>query len=204
MMEFSDHFSATADAYARYRPDYPSELIAALVAASPDTGRAWDCATGNGQVAAALVKAFGQVVATDASAAQLDHAVRHSRIFYVRSLAENSGLACSSVDLITVGQALHWFILLAFTRKFAASPGRRGCLPPGVTAYSGSRPRSTPCWTPSTTKRSPAGGRSSVVTSNRLTGRFLSPLIPFFFPLFIWSATGPAATSAVTCAPGRR
>ncbi|MFO7983885.1 MAG: class I SAM-dependent methyltransferase [Desulfuromonadales bacterium] len=129
MVEFSDHFSATAEAYARYRPDYPLELIAALRAASPDTRRAWDCATGNGQVAAALVKAFGQVVATDASAAQLNHAVRHPRIFYVRSLAANSGLASASVDLVTVGQALHWFDFGGFYDEV-----RRVARPQGVVA----------------------------------------------------------------------
>ncbi len=109
MAEFPDYFSAAADAYAHYRPVYPPELIAALVAACPGTGRAWDCATGNGQVAAALAGAFSQVVASDASAAQLAHAARHPRIQYVQCLAERAPLAPASIDLVTVGQALHWF-----------------------------------------------------------------------------------------------
>jgi SAM-dependent methyltransferase len=70
---------------------------------------AWDCATGNGQTALALTAYFARVIATDASAAQIDAAKPHPEIEYRVARAESSGLAQHSIDLITVSQALHWF-----------------------------------------------------------------------------------------------
>lgn len=72
-------------------------------------GLAWDCATGNGQAAIALTPFFDRIIATDASEAQICSAAPHSRIDYRVARAEGSGLDQSSVDLITVSQALHWF-----------------------------------------------------------------------------------------------
>jgi SAM-dependent methyltransferase len=76
--------------------------------------RAWDCATGNGQVAVALAEFFNEVIATDASAEQVAHAQSHPRVRYAVAPAEASELAAVSFDLVTVGQALHWFDLDAF------------------------------------------------------------------------------------------
>ncbi|HEU4452300.1 MAG TPA: class I SAM-dependent methyltransferase [Longimicrobium sp.] len=111
---FKDHFSRHADAYARYRPDYPAALFAWLARLAPKTNRAWDCATGSGQAAAALAEHFAEVVATDASEEQVRNARPHPRVEYRTAPAERSGLEDGSVDLITVAQALHWFDLPAF------------------------------------------------------------------------------------------
>ena len=62
---FQDHFSAKADAYARYRPDYPAALFAWLRSLVSERRRAWDCATGNGQAALALAEHFDEVIATE-------------------------------------------------------------------------------------------------------------------------------------------
>jgi SAM-dependent methyltransferase len=111
---FKDHFSRHADAYARYRPDYPAALFAWLARLAPNTDRAWDCATGNGQAAVALAEHFARVAATDASEEQVRNARPHPRVEYRAAPAERSGLEDGSVDLITVAQALHWFDLPAF------------------------------------------------------------------------------------------
>jgi SAM-dependent methyltransferase len=105
---FKDHFSAQSAGYARHRPSYPGELFAYLAGLS---GRrlAWDCATGNGQAALALARYFERVIATDASQAQIDAAVSHPGVSYRVATAEQSGLHEDTVDLVTVGQALHWF-----------------------------------------------------------------------------------------------
>ena len=105
---FKDHFSAQAAGYARHRPRYPGELFSYLAGLS---GRrlAWDCATGNGQAAVALAGHFDRVIATDASRAQIESAEAHPGVSYRVATAEDSGLREDSVDLITVGQALHWF-----------------------------------------------------------------------------------------------
>jgi SAM-dependent methyltransferase len=105
---FKDHFSAQSAGYARHRPHYPPELFEYLAGLG---GRrlAWDCATGNGQAAIALAAHFDRVIATDASSAQIDSAIAHPAVSYRVATSEESGLDDSSVDLVTVGQALHWF-----------------------------------------------------------------------------------------------
>lgn len=105
---FQDHFSGHAADYDAYRPSYPPELFAYLGSISPAAGLAWDCATGNGQAAGGLAKEFSHVVATDASLAQIERAVRRPNVNFVLSLAEQTPLAPASVDLATVAQALHW------------------------------------------------------------------------------------------------
>jgi SAM-dependent methyltransferase len=111
---FKDHFSGHADAYARYRPDYPAALYRFLAAEAPDHGRAWDCATGNGQAAIGLAPFFERIIATDASAEQIARARPNARIQYRTAPAQDSGLPAQSVALVTVGQALHWFEVDAF------------------------------------------------------------------------------------------
>ena len=105
---FPDHFSSRAADYARYRPDYPDALFDFLASLAPARRRAWDCATGSGQAAAALAARFEQVVGTDASALQIAAAVRKPGVLYRVALADASGLPNGSVDLVTVAQALHW------------------------------------------------------------------------------------------------
>jgi SAM-dependent methyltransferase len=111
---FKDHFSVAAHEYDRYRPGYPAALIEFLAGAAPGRNLAWDCATGTGQAAVALATHFATVIATDASAAQIGHAVQHPRVEYAVASAESSGLADASVDLVTVAQALHWLDLERF------------------------------------------------------------------------------------------
>lgn len=105
----TDHFSAHAENYARFRPTYPPDLFAWLAGQCTQRGLAWDCGTGNGQAALGLAPHFDHVHATDLSQAQLDQAPTHSRVTYLTAAAEHSGLAEQSVDLVIVAQALHWF-----------------------------------------------------------------------------------------------
>ena len=110
-MTFIDLFSDTAVSYAATRPTYPDALFARLAALAPGTSRAWDCGTGNGQAAIGLARWFDQVDATDASADQIANAMTHERIRYAVAPSEASGLADSSIDLVCVAQALHWWSL---------------------------------------------------------------------------------------------
>lgn len=111
---FKDHFSGHAGAYARFRPQYPASLFAWLASVAPGRERAWDCATGNGQAAIALAAHFAEVIATDASEAQVANARPHPRVTYRVAPAERSGIEGGSVDLIAVAQAVHWFDIPAF------------------------------------------------------------------------------------------
>jgi len=125
---FQDHFSAHAATYAAFRPRYPLALFHWLAVVSPGTALAWDAGTGNGQVAMGLVTRFAKVVATDASAEQVANAEAHARIAYHVAQYE-SGIADHAAQLVTVGQALHWFDAKAFCTEV-----RRVLQPGGVLA----------------------------------------------------------------------
>ena len=85
---FRDHFASAATDYAAFRPRYPAALFAALAECAPGRHLAWDCATGSGQAAIGLAEHFEQVVATDASAAQLSAALAHARVRYREAPAD--------------------------------------------------------------------------------------------------------------------
>ena len=112
--DFKDHFSTAAAAYTRFRPTYPAALFTWLAGLSGRRELAWDCGCGNGQAALGLAPHFDRVTATDPSREQIANALPHPRVRYAVATAENSGLESSSVDLVTVAQALHWFDLERF------------------------------------------------------------------------------------------
>ncbi|MFP2996297.1 class I SAM-dependent methyltransferase [Spongiivirga sp. MCCC 1A20706] len=104
-----DHFSSHADDYVKYRPTYPSDLYRFLEAEVPNKNVAWDCGTGNGQVAFQLAKRFCQVYATDISQQQLDMALTKDNIEYSVQAAEETTFSNDLFDLVIVAQAIHWF-----------------------------------------------------------------------------------------------
>lgn len=104
-----DNFSAQADIYAKYRPQYPQELFDFILKHVHDLQLAWDCGTGNGQSAAILGKYFKKVFASDISKKQIENAVKADNIQYALEPAEKTSLNDNSVDLVTISQALHWF-----------------------------------------------------------------------------------------------
>ena len=124
-----DRFSGHADRYARYRIDYPDALYNYVLSFVNERQSAWDCATGNGQVASTLARYFDQVEATDISQTQLEQALVLPNVRYQISRAEKTPFADNQFDLVTVGQALHWFDAEAFHREV-----RRVLKPGGVVA----------------------------------------------------------------------
>jgi hypothetical protein len=116
-MERKDYFSGQSRAYATFRPVYPRELYDFIFGHLQKKLCAWDCATGNGQVAQYLAGHFESVYATDISQPQIDHAFRKENIFYSVSAAEQTSFPENQFDLITVGQALHWFDADKFYRE---------------------------------------------------------------------------------------
>lgn len=127
-----DNFSSQSAAYARFRPGYPEALLAHICSQCTGFDAAWDCATGNGQIAAVLAGRFRQVEATDLSENQLKNAIQKPNINYRVAAAEAPLFEPASFDLITVGQAAHWFDL----DKFYAE-ARRVLRPGGVLALIG-------------------------------------------------------------------
>jgi ubiquinone/menaquinone biosynthesis C-methylase UbiE len=114
MNNFKDYFSKQATDYSLYRPTYPDALFSYLNDIVNKHQTAWDCGTGNGQVALSLTPYFNKIYASDASEKQIKNAVKHPKIDYFVSVAESTHLEDNSIDLITVAQAAHWFNLEAF------------------------------------------------------------------------------------------
>ena len=104
-----DNFSHNPSAYAAYRPSYPDAIFHELQKLIPSTSRAWDVGTGNGQVAVKLSSFMDQVEATDISAAQMSQASLSPNINYSVQPAEKTNFEDDTFDLITIGQAIHWF-----------------------------------------------------------------------------------------------
>jgi SAM-dependent methyltransferase len=112
--DFADHFSRIAGEYATYRPGYPAALFAWLATLPRRHELAWDAGTGSGQAATGLVPYFSRLIATDASRDQIARATLHPAIKYRIAASEASGIHPSTVDLVVVAQALHWFPLERF------------------------------------------------------------------------------------------
>ena len=134
MFTFLDNFSGQAPQYAKHRPRYPQALYDFLLSEVRHRESAWDCATGNGQVATVLARYFHQVCATDASVAQLAQAepattLNGAPIEYRACMAEQTPFPDDSFNLITVAQALHW---LNFDKFYAEV--RRVMKPGGLLA----------------------------------------------------------------------
>lgn len=125
-MPWKDNFSTQAVDYAKYRPHYPPALYDYLFSLVKEKRVAWDCGTGNGQVATALAKVFHQVIATDPSSTQLAQAPVLPNVTYQVATAEHTQLPAASVNLITVAQAIHWFNVETFYQEVqrVAVPGK--------------------------------------------------------------------------------
>lgn len=112
-----DNFSRQANLYSRFRPGYPQQLYDFLLHLLADKKTAWDCGTGNGQVASKLSGYFEEVYATDISKNQLSNAVKKKNIFYSVENSEQPSFENNKFDLITVAQAIHWFDLKNFYKE---------------------------------------------------------------------------------------
>ncbi|EFJ40421.1 hypothetical protein VOLCADRAFT_99779 [Volvox carteri f. nagariensis] len=124
--------------YARHRPHYPPQLYDLLYThAFPDRRPPFhdltvvDVATGNGQSLGPMPTDFGTCVALDVSPAQLSEVAPalRQRVQMQLGDAHCTGLPAGSVDLMTVGQALHWFRVEDFYNEC-----RRLLKPSGVLA----------------------------------------------------------------------
>lgn len=56
-----------------------------------------------------MSKYFDQVIAIDISDSLLAHAKAQENVEFRTAPAEESGITASSIDLVTVAQAIHWF-----------------------------------------------------------------------------------------------
>ena len=112
-----DNFSLQSTDYARFRPGYPDAMVDYILEITKYHKTAWDCATGNGQLALQLARHFERVFATDISASQLAQAPQVENIVFQQEPAEKTAFGDAQFDLITVAQAIHWFDFEAFYKE---------------------------------------------------------------------------------------
>lgn len=127
------------EAYREYRPRYPREIVGVLrreCGLTPEWVIA-DVAAGTGLLAEIFLENGNPVIAVEPNAAMRaaceELREEYPKLKCVDGTAEATGLADASVDLVTVGQAMHWFDLDATRREFArvlsprhAKTARRG------------------------------------------------------------------------------
>jgi SAM-dependent methyltransferase len=108
----SRSFELVADLYERARPEYPREAIEWLAekAGLHDGRTVLDLGAGTGKLTRALMSTGARVTAVepgDAMRAELARAVPGAEA--LRGAAEEIPLPDDGVDVVTVGQAFHWF-----------------------------------------------------------------------------------------------
>lgn len=104
-----DNFSHQSENYRQYRPNYPPELFDFILNHVSYFETAWDCGTGNGQIAVGISPRFQRVFATDISEQQLANAKKLPNVEYSVQPAESVNFPDHIFDLVIVGQAVHWF-----------------------------------------------------------------------------------------------
>ena len=120
----TERFSDRVDNYVKYRPGYPDQVITHLRAEGilTETVVIADIGSGTGLLSALFLEQGNQVIGVEPNA-NMRHAAEVQLAHYanfssVNGTAESTSLPSSSVDLITVGQALHWFDAVQAHREF--------------------------------------------------------------------------------------
>ncbi|KAJ6316793.1 hypothetical protein OIU78_019969 [Salix suchowensis] len=121
-------FVNQAKQYAETRPSYPQQLFQFIASKTPTRDLVWDMGTGSGQAARSLAGIYKRVTGTDKTLKQLEFAPKLPNVSYhhttpvmSRSELEQTVSAQSSVDLVTIAQAMHWFDLHAFYQQTQSS-----------------------------------------------------------------------------------
>jgi len=107
-MDSTTRFGTRADDYAKYRPTYPRDAVAAILEGFSAPVVA-DLGAGTGISAALLADAGASVYAVEPNAPMRAQIAAHPRIATIDGTAEATGLPEASVDIVTAFQAYHWF-----------------------------------------------------------------------------------------------
>jgi len=130
-----DAFAGTAEAYARYRPPYPPQMLADLLErAGVGSESLVDLATGPGRIALDLASRFERVVAIDLEPEMIAFARTAAarrgidNVTWHVGRAEDLDVPDGSTDLVTIGEAFHRLEQAAVARKAMAWLRPGGCL----------------------------------------------------------------------------
>jgi SAM-dependent methyltransferase len=120
-----ERFTGRVESYVRYRPSYPSQALQLLeerCGLSPAC-RVADVGAGTGILTAMLLQAGAHVWAVEPNAEMRAAAEgllgSQPRFHSVAGSAEDTSLPAASIDLITAGQAFHWFDVAHTRVEFA-------------------------------------------------------------------------------------
>jgi len=111
----TERFSGRVQAYLTYRPRFPREIVPFLRehGALPGGAVVADIGAGTGMLAEIFLEAGHRVLAVEPNGEMLEAcralAAQYRALEVVEGSAEATTLPDSSVDLIAVGRALHWF-----------------------------------------------------------------------------------------------
>lgn len=112
---FTDRFSRKAEVYSKYRPSYPTKILEILgieIGFTSDKIVA-DIGSGTGILSKIFLDNGNFVYGIEPNNQMRSFAEKNLACFRkfvsLNRLAERTGLPDSSVDLVTAGQALHWF-----------------------------------------------------------------------------------------------
>jgi SAM-dependent methyltransferase len=124
-----ERFSKTAGDYHAHRPSYPRELIDWVLETSGVAHGApvADVGCGTGIVTRLLAERGLEAIGVDPNEEMLAIARQEGGPPYLRGEAVATGLADASMDLVTVGQAFHWFDGEATLREFRRILNESGC-----------------------------------------------------------------------------
>ena len=125
MTDSISRFTRTVDNYVKYRPGYPFAMVEFLQRTCQLTPTAViaDIASGTGFLAELFLKNGNQVIGvepnTNMRMAGLQFLRSYPRFTSVEATAEATTLASQSIDMLTVGQAFHWFDQPKTRQEFA-------------------------------------------------------------------------------------
>lgn len=120
----TERFTDRAEHYARHRPTYPEEVVAILQerCGLTPTDLIVDVGSGTGLLSATLLRNGNRVYGVEPNAAMRREAERlladQPGFVSVGARAEATTLPDACADLVTVGQALHWFEPQPTRREF--------------------------------------------------------------------------------------
>jgi SAM-dependent methyltransferase len=122
---FTEKFTGKAAVYAKYRPTYPKEILKILGDQIEFTRESVvaDIGSGTGILSKIFLENGNAVYSVEPNNSMRSYAERdlsmYPQFHSVAAIAEDTGLPGSSIDLVTAGQALHWFDRERARKEFA-------------------------------------------------------------------------------------
>lgn len=123
--DFTKRFTGRAFFYSASRPSYPHRILDVLRAEInfDETCIVADIGSGTGLLSRLFLENRNSVLAVEPNDEMRAFAEKSlgkfPKFFSMKGTAEHTGIESGSVDLVAVGQALHWFDCEASSREFA-------------------------------------------------------------------------------------